>query len=291
MAGEMAFTVDVEDGISIAMRDAFGKDVPQTDRVVTNTRKILDLLKKYETKGTFFVLGKVAEDFPFLIREIADAGHELGIHGYHHLQFFLMTPKQALQELTEAKKRVEDLIGKKVLGHRAPAFSINEKTAWGLDVIAEAGFVYDSSIMPINGTRYGWSGYPKEIRKIETPKHYSLIEAPLSTTRVLGRELPFSGGGYLRLFPFTFTRAAFKKEQEHRPVILYMHPYELDTEKYPDFYFEELNKVGLLKREKMKSYWINRKTIYPKLERLLTSFTFAPLWDIIEKEGMSMHTL
>src|SRR5690625_2741876 len=147
------FTVDIEDGVSIAMRDAFSVESEQTTRVVGLTQKILGLLDNYNTKGTFFVLGQVAEKFPEIVREIAEEGHELGVHGYNHLQFFRMTQEQAFEELDRAKKLIEDISGCEVFGHRAPAFSITPETEWGLDVIAEVGFTYDSSIMPIDGIR------------------------------------------------------------------------------------------------------------------------------------------
>ena len=278
-----ALTVDVEDGISLAMRDVFSVDRKQTDRVVSLTQQVLSLLEKHSVKGTFFVLGQVTEAFPGLVKEIASGGHELGVHGYNHLQFFRMTKEQAFQELSRAKKRIEDLTGSRVYGHRAPAFSITPETEWGLDVIAEAGFVYDSSIMPIKGRRYGWPGFPKQIHTMKTPSGADLVEVPMTTYPVLGREIPVCGGGYLRLFPYSFTKKAFEKISSQRPVIVYMHPYELDTERYPDYYFKELKKVGLLKRNRMKSMWVNRKTVYSKLEKMVVSYPFDTMINLVKK--------
>jgi len=277
------FTVDVEDGVSIAMRDAFSVDSEQTKRVVSLTHKILELLSKFNAKGTFFVLGQVAEKFPQLVKKIADEGHELGVHGYNHLQFFRMTRQQAYEELSSAKKLIEDIAGCEVLGHRAPAFSITPETKWGLDVIAEAGFMYDSSIMPINGIRYGWPGFDKDIHSLTTPSGRSLIEVPLSTVEVFGREIPLGGGGYLRLFPFLFTKMGFEDIQKKRPVVLYLHPYELDTERYPDYYFDQLKKAGIYKRLKMKSMWINRSSVYPKLSKLLNNYQFDTMINLIQE--------
>ena len=277
-----AFTVDVEDGISIAMRDVFGKNIPQTDRVVHNTHKILQLLSDNKVKGTFFVLGKVAEDFPELIQEIAKEHHEIGIHGYHHLQFFRMTPAEAYQELDSAKKLTEDITGIEVKGHRAPAFSINEQTSWALDIIAEVGFKYDSSIMPIKSRRYGWDRFQPRIGMVETSKENSLIEVPISTIKIFNKAIPFSGGSYLRLFPNFFLQWAFQKETKKAPVILYMHPYELDFKRYPDFYFEALQEVSILRNLKMRSNWVGRKKVYGKLENLLQKNSFTTLWEVIE---------
>jgi polysaccharide deacetylase family protein (PEP-CTERM system associated) len=276
-----AFTVDVEDGISLAMFHDFGVETPQTDRVVTHTRTILNLLEEYQTKGTFFVLGKVAEDFSFLIKEIAAGGHELGVHGYHHYPFFKMSREMAFEEISSAKKLIEDISGAEVLGHRAPAFSITPETKWGLDVIAEAGFTYDSSIMPIDGKRYGWPGYNLDICKITTPSGYELIEVPMSVSKILGKELPVCGGGYLRLYPYSLTKWSFEKISRERPVILYMHPYELDTERYPDYYFEQLNKVSFKKKLRMKSMWWNRKSVYSKLEFLLKNYYFGTVKELL----------
>lgn len=276
-----AFTVDVEDGISIAMRDAFSVESKQTDRVVYLTEQLLELLDQHSTKATFFVLGIVAEEFPGLIKKIHSGGHELGVHGYNHLQFFRMKREQAFEELSRAKRLIEDISGCEVFGHRAPAFSITPETKWGLDVIAECGFTYDSSIMPIDGFRYGWPGFSKDITTVKTSSGEQLTEVPLSTMSIFGRELPVCGGGYLRLFPATFNKMAFKRITKDRPVIVYIHPYELDTKPYPEYYFNELDKSGFLKRNKMKSMWINRKSVYPKLSSLLEEYQFDTLINIV----------
>jgi polysaccharide deacetylase family protein (PEP-CTERM system associated) len=279
-----AFTIDVEDGISIAMRDAFSVNTKQTDRVFNLTLNLLELLSQKNVKGTFFVLGQVAKKFPNLVKEIANEGHELGVHGYNHLQFFKMTRDEAFEEISSAKKLIEDISGQEVFGHRAPAFSITPETQWGLDVIAEAGFKYDSSIMPIKSRRYGWQGFNKNIDEITTPSGKILVEVPLSTFNLFGGEIPVCGGSYLRMFPMGFTKWVFEKVEQERPVILYIHPYEIDTERYPDYYFAELKKVGILKRNKMKAMWWNRKTVYSKLESLLDAYDFDMLQNIIESD-------
>lgn len=286
-----ALTIDVEDGISIAMRDIFSVETPQTERVVHLTEKVLRLLNQHEVKATFFVLGIVAEEFPDLVKKIFNEDHEIGVHGYHHLQFFRMNKDEAFRELSSSKKRIEDIIGVKVHGHRAPAFSITPDTKWGLDVIAEAGFEYDSSIMPINGKRYGWPGFTKEICRIQTPSGHPLIEVPMSTIALMGRELPVCGGGYLRLFPEWFTRIAFQRIVTERPAIVYIHPYELDTERYPDYYFKELDKAGFLKRNKMKLMWVNRNSVHSKLSSLLQNYEFEPLIDIVRKRVSDEETI
>jgi polysaccharide deacetylase family protein (PEP-CTERM system associated) len=281
---DSVFSVDVEDGISIAMRDAFGKKIPQTDRVVSNTIIVLELLAKHNVKGTFFTLGQVAEKFPCLIKRIANEGHELAVHGYDHWQFFKMTPAMALNELSRAKKLIEDLSGHQVFGHRAPAFSIFPETKWGLDVIAEAGFAYDSSVMPCKTWRYGWFGFPKNIVQVETAKGNKLIEVPLTVDTVFNTEIPMCGGGYLRLFPKWMSIRSFNRILKDRPVIVYIHPYEVDIEKYPVFYFDELRKASILKNLKMRLFWINRNTVFDKLESLLMENKFVTILDLLKNE-------
>lgn len=278
-----AFTVDVEDGVSIAMRDVFDTTITQTDRVVLYTEKVLELLEKYKTHATFFTLGQVAEVFPQLVRKIAKEGHELAVHGYNHLLFDQMTPKKAQQELTNAKKKLEDISGQNVVGHRAPAFSISPKTSWAFDVIAECGFTYDSSIMPIKSRRYGWPDFPQDLTKIQTPSGNSLIEIPISVTSLFRAKFPFSGGSYLRLFPFRFIRKAYRNTLKKRPVILYIHPYELDCSRYPQSYFREMNKQPLLTQLKMRSNWIGRKRMPYRLASLLAEFQFGRMDDIIKE--------
>ena len=276
-----AFSVDVEDGISLAMRDFFNQSILQTDQVVRCTKKILDILEVNDVKATFFILGQVAQKFPFLVKQISQKGHEIGVHGFNHIRFDQMTPQKAMEELSLAKKIMEDLTSVEVLGHRAPAFSINEKTAWGLDVVAESGFLYDSSIMPTKSLTYGWKGFEKNIKRIKTLNGLDLIEVPISTTNFLGRWIPFSGGSYLRLLPLTFLKYAFAKEGKTRPGILYIHPYELDSIKYPKYYFDELKNVSFLKNLKLRSNWINRNKVPDKLINLTDQFNFVTIRELV----------
>jgi len=276
-----AFTIDVEDGVSIAMRDAFGKQVKQTDRVVHVTEQTLQLLDKYETYATFFVLGKVAEDFPQLIKQIAKQGHELGIHGYDHLKFHEINRKQARDQLKRAKDLVENISGMKVHGHRAPAFSINESTKWAFEILTELGFTYDSSIMPCKATHYGWEGFSKDICNLRLTDGSSLYEVPMSTLQICSFQTPVLGGSYLRLLPYWITQKACKKIAAQRSPILYIHPYELDTERYPQYYFDELKENNFLMNIKMRSNWLRRGSLEAKLENLLSTFSFTTMKDIL----------
>jgi polysaccharide deacetylase family protein (PEP-CTERM system associated) len=280
-----AFSVDVEDGISIAMRDRFARHVPQTERVVSLTRRILELLERHDVKGTFFVLGQVAEVFPELVREIHAGGHEIGVHGYDHHVFHKLTRAQAREELHRAKSILEDLTGERVAGHRAPCFSIDRSTAWTLDLLLDLGYEYDSSIMPCAGVGYGWPGQRLDIGPISTPGGRRIIEVPLSVVKIAGRNVPALGGSYLRLFPFAISRWMFEKVEEDRPAIVYVHPYEIDPEPYPAYYLQELRNTSLKTRVRMRSAWLRRKSMLDRCDRLLSEFQFGPIRSLVKKAG------
>lgn len=278
-----ALTIDVEDGINILMRDLFHTDIPPTPRVIDNVKILLNLFKKNGVRGTFFVLGEIAETYPSLIHEIALCGHELGVHGYFHNQIFKLTPKQAKEDIYKAKALIEDLTGEKVYGFRAPAFSIMEQTKWVLEILSELEFKYDSSIVPAKAKRYGWPGFSKEMHRLLLSNGKSLIEVPLSVVDIMGIAIPACGGGYLRYLPYPLTLQAFKIIQKNRPVIVYLHPYEIDINKYPDFFYDAMNVFSLKKKISISCYRINKGTVKKKLENLIKRFPFKPIIDIIDE--------
>jgi polysaccharide deacetylase family protein (PEP-CTERM system associated) len=277
-----SLTIDVEDGINISMRDNFRIEMKPTCRVVDNVDIILEICERNNVKATFFILGEVAEIFPDLVKRIDSNGHEIGIHGYHHDQLFRLTPKMFRNELIRAKGIIESLAGQKIMGFRAPAFSIMQQTSWALPIIAESGFKYDSSIFPAEGGKYGWKGFNKHIIRLELPNGTPLIEVPLSVVNVLGRNIPTCGGGYFRYLPYFFTRQAFKAIQKERPVIVYLHPYELDTLKYPEYFYKARASVSLRKGLPLMLYRLGKNTVKGKLEALLKEFKFLKLIEIIE---------
>ena len=175
-------------------------------RVIPQVRQCLEILETHNTKATFFVLGWVAERHAALIREIDALGHEIACHGYRHRLIYNLS-RDTFREYTVCSKSIlEDLTGKPVLGYRATSFSIVKSTRWALDIIKEAGFVYDSSIYPIQHDIYGMSDYPRFPFRLDN----GLWEIPPSTCRILGKNLPFAGGGYFRLYPFWVTRAGIQ---------------------------------------------------------------------------------
>jgi polysaccharide deacetylase family protein (PEP-CTERM system associated) len=280
------FSIDVEDGISLVMRDVFKKPIEQTDRVLRTTREILDLLERKQVTATFFTLGIVGVKFPQLVKEIVNKGHELAVHGHNHLMFFQMTPQKALEELSIAKDILEQLSGKAIYGHRAPAFSISKQTPWAFDILIEAGFTYDSSIMPVQSKFYGWQDFPQEITTIKTPNG-CITEFPMSIISLLGKQLPFSGGSYLRLLPKTIIKKALKIVVSKKPAVIYVHPYEFDKEKYPNFYFDEIKKKDLKTQLKLKTNFINRKKSINKLAEIFDEFDFKAMLQIIEDTQIS----
>lgn len=277
-----AFTIDVEDYWCITARDWLGQDVEPTDAVVRNTDRMLEILGRYGVRATFFILGEVARSFPDLVRRIAAAGHELGVHGFTHRPVFKLRPDEFRAEVGDAKSLLEDTAGTAVPGHRAPAFSIIPQSRWALDVLAELAFRFDSSIFPIAGRRYGWAGFRIDIHEISLGDHRTIIEAPLTTVSILGRRLPVCGGGYLRHFPYAVTRWAIRRVQRQRPAILYMHPYEIELPSGP------LDISGLdppVARRAQHFHRLqlrNRHTVEAKILRLLDQFNFAPLGTVID---------
>jgi|WetSurMetagenome_2_1015567.scaffolds.fasta_scaffold232622_1 polysaccharide deacetylase family protein (PEP-CTERM system associated) len=276
-----ALTVDVEDYHNLLGRNWLNREGPPTDAVVRNTHRVLELFAEHRFRGTFFVLGEVAATFPSLVRDIASQGHELGVHGYYHHQVFKLAPEAFRREVGDAKKLIEDESGLSVEGHRAPAFSIVPHTAWALDVLAEEGFRYDSSVFPIAGRRYGWPGFPLDIHRMTLASGRSLIEVPMSTVTIAGFRLPSCGGGYLRHFPGLFTRWAMRHVQRRRPVIFYMHPYEIEihTEKPDTSALDLAAAAGARRFHRLQIR--NRHTVECKLIRLLTEFRFGPLREVI----------
>jgi polysaccharide deacetylase family protein (PEP-CTERM system associated) len=230
-----AFSVDVEDYFQVG---AFERHVPRQawsrlePRVERNTRRLLDLCAEHGVQGTFFVLGWVAERWPGLVRDIRDAGHELGTHGQDHRRVTTLTPPQFREDVRRSKALIEDAAGTEVIGYRAPNYSIVRETMWAMDVLLEEGFRYDSSIFPIRHDRYGIPDFPRFPRPVRGSNGSALHEVPISTVRFAGMNLPFVGGGYLRQFPMAFIRWGMRRLNgfERRPAILYIHPWEIDPE-------------------------------------------------------------
>ncbi len=237
-------------------------------RVQQNTNTILKLLAEHEVKATFFILGWIAENYPDTVRDINAAGHEVACHGYNHRLIYDLTPKQFGEDIRRAKTILEDITGTPVIGYRAASYSITEKTLWALDVLIEEGFLYDSSIFPIHHDRYGFpqaERFPHTIKR----KQGIITEFPPSTWRVFGQNIPIAGGGYLRLFPLPLIKAALRRinEIEKKPVVLYLHPWEIDTDQ------PRING----RRLACMRHYVNLSSTMYKLTSMLNMLKFQPL--------------
>jgi polysaccharide deacetylase family protein (PEP-CTERM system associated) len=226
-------SVDVEDYYQVeAFADRITPEMwPQfPSRVAENTRRVLDLFGRLDVRATFFVLGKIAEQEPQLVREIADAGHEVGCHSYLHRRLWKLSPEEFRSDTRRARSAIEDAGGQRVVGYRAPTFSVVQKSLWAIEVLAEEGFLYDSSAFPIRHDLYGMPTAPRFPFRWTCRGGRTLFEIPPLTVRLLGRNLPVGGGGYLRILPMWYTRWALRRiqQQDHQPAVIYFHPWELD---------------------------------------------------------------
>ncbi len=277
-----ALSIDVEDYHNVLARHWLDCEGPPTEAVVRNTQRLLEAFAARGVRATFFILGEVAQTFPQLIRDIAAGGHELGVHGFYHNQVFRLTPEQFREEVAKSKGLIEDIVGVPVDGHRAPAFSITPKTRWALDVVAEVGFRFDSSVFPIAGRRYGWPGFRPDIHELKLDSGRTIIEVPMSTVTIAGLVLPVCGGGYLRHFPLAITRWAIRRIQKERPAIVYVHPYDIEVGGEP----LETSGLSADKARRARRFHrlqlLNRRTVERKILRLLDQFQFAPLGEVIK---------
>ncbi|MDX2505276.1 MAG: DUF3473 domain-containing protein [Gammaproteobacteria bacterium] len=276
-----ALTVDVEDYFQVS---AFADNIEQHEwdehplRVEDNTYKLLDLFDEYQVKATFFTLGWVAERKRNLVLEIARRGHEVACHGYSHQLVYNQTPEVFKEETERAKSILEDIIQQPVRGYRAASYSITEKSLWALDILAESGFVYDSSIFPVRHDRYGMPDTPEHPYHLKTPAGHSIIEFPLSTAKILNYRLPVAGGGYFRLYPYWLSRMGLRQINRHnKPFIFYLHPWEVDPE-----------------QPRISASWFSRFRHYnnldkcePRLRKLMTDFQFTTSWDVLSDLGLN----
>jgi len=270
-------TVDVEDYFQVA---ALAESIDYNDwssiptRVEQNTHKLLDIFDQHNVKVTHFVLGWVAERYPELVKEIDKRGHEVASHGFSHQLIYQQTPAVFKAETLKSKSLLEDAIGKPVLGYRAASYSITRKSLWALDILAEAGFQYDSSIFPIVHDRYGIPNTPTEPYFIRTASGNTLLELPLSTESILGQTLPIAGGGYFRLYPYWLSRWFYNRRvKQNNPFIFYLHPWEIDPDQ---------PKVDVSWFSKFRHY-NNLDQCAARLQKLLSQFSFTTMQQYINR--------
>jgi polysaccharide deacetylase family protein (PEP-CTERM system associated) len=268
-----ALTIDVEDYFQVS---GFEHCVSRTNwsdyesRVVGSTKRMLKILANGSVRGTFFVLGWVAEKHPDLVRAIQADGHEIGCHSYWHRLVYHQTPEEFREDLRRARAVLEDITGDAVVAYRAPSFSITRKSLWALDVLVDEGFRFDSSIYPTLHDRYGLPGAPSRPHQIIRPGG-TLWEFPMAICRWFGYPIPIGGGGYFRLYPYALTRRGLEAiNAAGRPFTVYLHPWEFD----PD---QPRLKPGRIKAFR---HYVNLHRTEPRLVRLLQEFALGPLGEV-----------
>lgn len=278
-----ALSVDVEDWNSAALLWTSRRIIPPSDAVVRNTERLLGLMESYGHRATFFVLGEVAERFPDLVKRIAAAGHEIGVHGFHHHRIHWLSHEAFSQSLQRARKLLQDLSGQPVLGHRAVAWSLTPQTIGAVDAILDAGFTYDSSVLPFTrGAHYGFSQTPLQPFYLRAPSGREIQELPLAAVEFAGRRLPCCGGGYLRHFPLAYARLALHEiEAQGRSAIFYLHPYEIDAKAKFEGLPADLDLHTRLRLWKLRpGQWRGRAGMEAKLQNLFSRRGFAPLQEV-----------
>lgn len=274
-----ALSVDVEDWFQVG---AFERTIRRDDwaglahRVERNTDMVLAMLEEAGVKATFFTLGWVAERYPALMRRIVQAGHELASHGYDHARVFTFTPDQFRDDLRKARALLEDAGGEAVRGYRAPSFSIDARTPWAHEILAEEAYLYSSSVAPVRHDHYGWADSPRFAWKPVAGS--PLIELPVTTARLAGRTVAAGGGGFFRLLPYAFSRWAIRQVngQEGRPAIIYFHPWEIDPDQ------PRVHQAPL--RSRLRHY-TNLSKMAGKLRRLASDFAWTRVDILARREA------
>ena len=270
---KQALTIDVEDYFQVS---AFAKNINIDDwdslesRVEMNTNRLLDLFESHNAKATFFMLGWVAKKFPELTRRIGKDGHELGSHGMLHQLASLQTPKEFQTDVGDTKRLLEDIVGDNVIkGYRAPSFSFTKSNLWVYDILKKEGYRYSSSVYPVVHDHYGIPDAPRSRYTTES----GIDEIPLSTLKIMGKNMPISGGGYFRLYPYFLTRWAIKRftNQEENAYIFYMHPWEIDP--------EQPRVEGISLKSRFRHY-LNLSRTEKRLSNMLSDFEWFSMAEL-----------
>jgi polysaccharide deacetylase family protein (PEP-CTERM system associated) len=277
-----ALTVDVEEYFQVA---AFERVMsPErwngfVSRVEFNTARVLDLFAANGTKATFFVLGWIAERHPNLVQRIVADGHELASHGYDHTRLHQLTRAQFCADVSKTKQILEDIAGAAVHGYRAPSYSIDARNLWALDVLRETGHTYSSSIYPIRHDLYGMPEAPRFPFRLQPD---SILEVPVTTVKIAGRNYPCGGGGYFRLLPYELFRWALRRvnKSDQQPGLFYFHPWEVDPDQ------PRISGAGLKSRFR---HYVNLDTMYARLQRLLKDFEWGRM-DEVFAPSLAVHT-
>ncbi|MDF8332242.1 XrtA system polysaccharide deacetylase [Novosphingobium cyanobacteriorum] len=271
-------SVDVEDWFQVG---AFERVIDRKSwdflecRVESNVDAILALFDEAGARGTFFTLGWVAQRYPAMMRRIADAGHEIASHGWDHARVFTMDAKGFAGDLQKAREVLEQTSGQRVIGYRAPSFSIDTRTPWAHEVLADQGFAYSSSVAPIVHDHYGWREAPRfAFRPVAGSP---LLEVPVTTAEIGGRRMAAGGGGFFRLLPYAVSRWAIARvnQRDERPALTYFHPWEIDP--------GQPRVPGAPLKSRVRHY-TNLSQMAPKLRKLLKDFRWGRMDEVVALE-------
>lgn len=270
-----ALTVDVEDWFHVSL---FRKKIRRDEwdqlasTVVQNTCRVLNIFAEKNVKATFFVLGWVAERYPEIVVAIKEQGHEVASHGYGHQIIYEQTHKEFAADVEKSLLILENITGERVLGYRAPSYSITRASMWAWQTLADLGLIYDSSIFPVKHDLYGIPDAPRFPFEIRFVNQTRLIEFPLSTVVLMKKNVPMAGGGYLRLYPYWFIQKSVRRiNAEGRPAIIYLHPWEVDA---------DLPRVEAGWFKTMRHYG-NLALMEHRLRRLLEEFSFGTVSEVL----------
>ena len=270
------FTVDLEEWFVVEILSGrFSADDWRSleSTVIDNSLSLLDLLKKKKVKATWYTLGWVADEYPDLIQEIFQNGHEIACHSYYHRRVDRLDREGFRRDTQKAVDAIVKAIGDRPYGYRAPSWSISPTIPWAFETLGELGFLYDSSIFPIKHDLYGWPQGPRHIFKVELKQGGTLWEVPATTFRMFGQNMPVGGGGYFRHSPYWYSRRIIKRlnDQGH-PAVFYVHPWEIDPSP------PHLNHLSPL--QKFRSY-SSTSIMERKLGKLLDDFSFTTVADYL----------
>jgi len=278
-------SVDVEDWFQVgAFESVIERDDWNSlaDRVERNVHRILDMFDEADVQATFFALGWVAKRHGGLMREIVVRGHELASHGWDHGRVFRMDRAAFAEDISRARKVLEDASGARVVGYRAPSFSIDQRTPWAFAELAEQGYTYSSSVAPVSHDHYGWSDAPRFAFK---PLPWAdLVEIPVTTAMFAGKRLAAGGGGFFRVIPYGFTRWAIRQvnTRDERPAIFYFHPWEIDP--------GQPRVAGAPLKSRLRHY-TNLEKMSGKLRQLVGEFAWGRMDLLAHREAARIDSM
>ena len=285
MAFSNGMSVDVEEWFQVG---AFETTIARGDwdslasRVEDNCARVLDLFAAAGVSATFFTLGWVAARHPALIRRIHDAGHEIASHGWDHTRVFTLDPARFAADLAQSRKALEDAAGVAVSGYRAPSFSIDARTPWAFEVLAEAGYGYSSSVAPVVHDHYGWREAPRfAFRPLADS---ALIEIPVTTALLGQRRVAAGGGGFFRVLPYQFSRWAIAQvnREAGRPAVFYFHPWEIDPDQ---------PRVAAAPLRSRLRHYTGLEAMAGKLARLLGEFRWGRMDALAAEQALRAEPL